>query len=247
MKILLRYFYILFGLVLILSFICPEYVQAQSDRSIAIVKHFKPTVEVRNMTVDKMMELDLSENKGEQLFSGDSLETDDEGFALVVFMDASVAKVKPSSLLIINGDVATASKAMNTRINIINGEIFLNVEPQGGNDFEVATNRSLASVQGTDFGSTSEGYVWVEEGQVDVTALNSGQTVSLFEKMFARVDEQGNNIDSGTLNDQQLSELNEGFDEIENDLVEKEIILRFRDQNGQLREVRIDVFEKGNN
>ena len=247
MKILLRYFYILFCLVLILSFICPEFVQAQSDRSIAIVKHFKPTVEVRNMTVDKMMELDLSENKGEQLFSGDSLETDDEGFALVVFMDASVAKVKPSSLLIINGDVATASKAMNTRINIINGEIFLNVEPQGGNDFEVATNRSLASVQGTDFGSTSEGYVWVEEGQVDVTALNSGQTVSLFEKMFARVDEQGNNIDSGTLNDQQLSELNEGFDEIENDLVEKEIILRFRDQNGQLREVRIDVFEKGNN
>jgi hypothetical protein len=136
---------------------------------------------------------------------------------------------------------------MNTRNNIINGEIFINVEPQGGNDFEVATNRSLASVQGTDFGSTSEGYVWVEEGQVDVTALNSGQTVSLFEKMFAQVDEQGNNVDSGTLNDEQLSDLNEGIDEIENDLVEIEIILRFRDQNGQLREIRIDVFEKEDN
>ena len=247
MKILLRYSYILFSLILMLGFICPENVQAQSDRSLAIVKHFKPSVEIRNMTVDKFMKLDLSENKGEQLFSGDSLITDEEGFALVVFMDASVAKVKPSSVLIISGEVATASKAMNTRINIINGEIFLNVEPQGGNDFEVATNRSLASVQGTDFGSTSEGYVWVEEGQVDVTALNSGQTVSLFEKMFAQVDEQGNNIDSGTLNDQQLSDLNEGFDEIENDLVEKEIILRFRDQNGQLREIRIDVFEKEDN
>jgi len=247
MKILLRYSYILFSLILMLGFICPENVQAQSDRSLAIVKHFKPSVEIRNMTVDKFMKLDLSENKGEQLFSGDSLITDEEGFALVVFMDASVAKVKPSSVLIISGEVATASKAMNTRINIINGEIFLNVEPQGGNDFEVATNRSLASVQGTDFGSTSEGYVWVEEGQVDVTALNSGQTVSLFEKMFAQVDEQGNNVDSGTLNDEQLSELNEGFDEIENDLVEKEIILRFRDQNGQLREIRIDVFEKEGN
>jgi len=247
MKVLLRYFYILFSLLLLLGFICPEYVQAQTDRSIAIVKHFKPSVEIRNMTVDKLLELDLSENKGEQLFSGDSLVTNEEGFALVVFMDASVAKVKPSSTLIISGEVAAASKAMNTRINIIDGVIFLNVEPQGGNDFEVATNRSLASVQGTDFGSTSEGYVWVEEGQVDVTALNSGQTVSLFEKMFAQVDEQGNNIDSGTLNDQQLSDLNEGFDEIENDLVEKEIILRFRDQNGQLREIRIDVFEKEDN
>jgi hypothetical protein len=247
MKRLLRYLYSLVGFVFIIGFTCSEYAQAQSDRPIGIVKHFKPSVTVQNLSIDKMMELDLSENKGEQLFSGDSLKTDEEGFALVVFMDASVAKVKPSSTLIISGEVANTSKAMNTRINIIGGEIFLNIEPQGGNDFEVATNRSLASVQGTDFGSTSEGYVWVEEGQVDVTALNSGETVSLFENMFAQVDEQGNNVESGTLTDEELNTLNEGFDEIENDLVEKEIILRFRDQNGQLREIRIDVFEKEDN
>lgn len=247
MKQFLRNLYSLLSLLIIVGFTCTEYVQAQSDRSIAIVKRFKPEVTVQNLSIDKLLELDLSENKGEQLFSGDSLVTNEDGFAFVVFMDASVAKVKPNSLLIINGEVATASKAMNTRINIINGEIFLNVEPQGGNDFEVATNRSLASVQGTDFGSTSDGYVWVEEGQVDVTALNSGQTISLFEKMFAQVDEQGNNVQSGTLTDDELNSLNEGFDEMDNDLVEKEIILRFRDQNGQLREIRIDVFEKEDN
>lgn len=225
----------------------PEIARAQSERPLAIVKRFKPEVTLQNMEVDKYIELSLENNKGERLFDGDSLETNEEGFALVVFMDASVAKVKPSSLLILNGSVATASKAMNTRINLKNGEIFLNVEPQGGNDFEVATNRSLASVQGTDFGSRFDGFVWVEEGQVDVTALNSGQTVSLFEQMYAQVDEQGNSVDSGTLTTEELNNLGEGFDEMENDLIQKEIILRFRDRNGQLREVRIDVFEEGEN
>ncbi|MEQ8523941.1 FecR family protein [Gracilimonas sp.] len=220
---------------------------AQSERPLAIVKRFKPDVTLQNLDIDKYIKLDLEENKGERLFDGDSLSTDEEGFALVVFMDASVAKVKPSSLLILNGSVATASKAMNTRINLKNGEIFLNVEPQGGNDFEVATNRSLASVQGTDFGSRFDGFVWVEEGQVDVTALNSGQTVSLFEQMYAQVDEQGNNVDSGTLTNEELNSLGEGYSEMENDLIQKEIKLRFRDQNGQLREITIDVFEEGEN
>ncbi|WP_428235417.1 FecR domain-containing protein [Gracilimonas sp.] len=247
MSIIKKKLYAFIVLLVVAGFALPEIVRAQSERPIAIVKRFKPEVLLRNMDVEKELYLDLQENKGERLFDGDSLTTNEEGFALVVFMDASVAKVKPSSLLILNGSVATASKAMNTRINLKNGEIFLNVEPQGGNDFEVATSRSLASVQGTDFGSRFDGFVWVEEGQVDVTALNSGQTVSLFEQMYAQVDEQGNSVESGTLTPEELNDLGEGYDEMENDLVQKEIILRFRDQNGQLREVRIDVFEESDN
>ncbi|MCP9291622.1 FecR family protein [Gracilimonas sediminicola] len=247
MSIIKKKLYAFIVLLVVAGFALPEIVRAQSERPIAIVKRFKPDVTLKNLEVDKYIELNLEENKGERLFNGDSLITDEEGFALVVFMDASVAKVKPSSLLILNGSVATASKAMNTRINLKNGEIFLNVEPQGGNDFEVATSRSLASVQGTDFGSRFDGFVWVEEGQVDVTALNSGQTVSLFEQMYAQVDEQGNSVESGTLTPEELNDLGEGYDEMENDLVQKEIILRFRDQNGQLREVRIDVFEESDN
>ncbi|MBO6585176.1 MAG: FecR domain-containing protein [Gracilimonas sp.] len=247
MSIIKKKLYAFIVLLVVAGFALPEIARAQSERPIAIVKRFKPDVTLQNLEVDKYIELNLEENKGERLFDGDSLTTNEEGFALVVFMDASVAKVKPSSLLILNGSVATASKAMNTRINLKNGEIFLNVEPQGGNDFEVATSRSLASVQGTDFGSRFDGFVWVEEGQVDVMALNSGETVSLFDQMFAQVDEQGNSVESGTLTSEELSDLGEGYDEMENDLVQKEIILRFRDQNGQLREVRIDVFEESDN
>lgn len=197
------------------------------------------------MDTDKFIKLDLSENVGEKLFNGDSLLTNEDGFALVFFMDRSIAKVKPNSMLIVNGQVGITSKVSNTRINLKRGEIFLEVAPQGANDFEVATSRSLASVKGTQFGSKSDGYIWVQEGQVDVTALNSGQTVSLFEKMFAKVDDQGNEIDSGTLSTDELDGLNQGYDEMDSDLIKKKIILRFRDQNGQIREIKIDAFEEG--
>lgn len=231
---------------ILLGMIAADIAIYKADRPIAIVRRFKPVVLVQNMDEGKDIRLNLSENIGEKLFSGDTLSTEEEGYALVVFMDNSVAKVKPMSLLVINGEVENTSKSMSTRINLQNGEIYLNVEPQGGNDFEVATSRSLASVKGTDFGNRDDGYIWVNGGQVDVTALNSGQTVSLFEKMFAQVDEEGNNIDSGTLTDEELENLGLGYDELENDLIKKEIKLRFRDQNGQLREITIDVFEEEN-
>lgn len=238
---------IIIPIVLILAMTYMEAKAFQVEREIGIVRRFKPDVTVTNLDKNKYKELDLSEDIGERLYSGDSLFTDSEGFALVYFMDKSIAKVKPNSLLIINGDVELSSKVSNTMINLQRGELFLQVQPQGSNEFEVYTSRSLASVKGTDFGSKSDGYVWVEEGQVDVTALNSGQTISLFEEMYAQVDEDGNNIDSGMLSQAQLRNLNTGYDEMDTDLIPKEIILKFRDQNGQLREIRVNVYEEGQN
>jgi hypothetical protein len=234
-------------LLLFIGTLSAEVEAFQVTRPIAVVRRFKPEVTVSNLEADKFIKLDLSENLGEKLFNGDSLLTNEEGFALVFFMDRSIAKVKPNSMLIVNGKVGVTSKVSNTRINLKRGEIFLDVAPQGSNDFEVATSRSLASVKGTQFGSKSDGYFWVQEGQVDVTALTSGQTVSLFEKMFAKVDDQGNEIESGTLSSDELAGLNQGYDEMDKDLIKKQIILRFRDQNGQIREIKIDAFEKGQN
>lgn len=233
------------SLLLVMGFISTEIAQFNEDRPIAFVRRFKPDVTVQNMDVDKFVELKSNEQLGEQLFSGDSLTTNEEGFALVYFMDKSIAKVKPNSLLIITGEVGTTNKSSNTRINLKGGEIRLDIQPQGGNDFEVATNRSLASVKGTEFGSRSDGFVWVVEGHVDVTALSSGQTISLFDKMFAQVDDQGENIESGTLQQTELNTLEDGYGELETDLIRKEVILKFRDQNGQIREIIIDVFEEG--
>lgn len=218
----------------------------KNDRPLAIVKRFKPNVDVENKSADRSKRLDLDKDKGEQLFDGDTLRTDSEGYALVVFMDKSIAKVKPQSLLIVRGENERTSKRTNTRIDLSLGEIFLNVEPQGNNDFEVSTSRSLASVKGTEFGSNSDGYVWVKEGQVDVTALQSGETVSLFEKMYAQVNEEADEIESGTLTDDEINDLDGGYDELNEDLIKKQIKFRFKDANGQIREITIDYYEKGN-
>ncbi|RNC83429.1 MAG: hypothetical protein ED557_11815 [Balneola sp.] len=219
-------------------------VVVEQDRPLAIVRRFKPQVQLNS--VEKRFVLDLTENIGEQLFNGDTLSTNKDGYALVIFMDNSIAKVKPESMLIVQGESLASSKLSNRRISLENGEIFMEVEPLGSGTFEVATSRSLASVKGTKFGTKSYGYIWVEEGQVDVTATNSGQTISLFEKMFAEVDNTGNNINSGNLSDEELDDLEEGYDELDEDLIERTIILRFRDANGQIREIPINMFEKGN-
>ncbi len=220
------------------------YIPVEQERPLAIVRRFKPQVELA--TGEKEYYLNLEENIGEQLFSGDTLSTEEDGYALVVFMDNSIAKVKPESMLIVQGESLADSKISDRRINLETGEIFMEVEPVGSGTFEVATSRSLASVKGTRFGTKAFGYVWVEEGQVDVTATNSGQTVSLFERMFAEVDENGNSIESGTLTDEELNALGLGYDELDEDLIERTIILRFRDANGQIREIPVNIFEKGN-
>ena len=64
--------------------------------------------------------------------------------------------------------------------------------------------------------------------------------------MYAEVDETGNSIESGTLSSDDLEDLQEGYDTLDEDLIEKTIKIRFRDANGQIREVEITIFEKGN-
>lgn len=215
-------------------------------RPIAIVTRFKPVVE-KLTEQDGRFVLDLKENLGESLFSGDTLATNDEGYALVVFTsDNSVAKVKPNSMLVVRGESIADSKISNRTIDLEAGEIRLEIEPVESGSFEVRTSRSLASVKGTTFGNRATGYIWVREGQVDVTALNSGQTVSLFEQMFANVDPQGNSINSGTLSEDELNSLDEGYSDMDAELVEKTIIIRFRDANGQVREIPVTIFEKEN-
>jgi ferric-dicitrate binding protein FerR (iron transport regulator) len=188
----------------------------------------------------------MVENKGEQVFDGDTLFTDKSGYAYVIFVDNSVAKLRPETQLMIRGESRPDSRISNRRIDLTQGSVLLELEAIGSGTFEVQTSRSLASVKGTTFGNTAEGYIWVTEGQVDLTAMNSGQTVSLFEGMFGQVDPDGNAVDSGTIDKEKLDELNNDYGDMEGDYEEKTIIIRFRDANGQIRTEEIRILEKGN-
>ena len=62
--------------------------------------------------------------------------------------------------------------------------------------------------------------------------------------MYAEVNEGGSTVESGTLSDDQLQDLGEGYEDLDEDLIERTVIVRFRDANGQVREIILTVFEK---
>lgn len=214
--------------------------QIDNEREIAIVRRYIPAVDISGNKQDTIVET------GTSLFSGDTLTTDENGYALVMFLDQSVAKVRPRSQLIIRGEIDRQQNA-NTRIDLGRGGIFLNVNRSINNEFEVTTSNTVATVKGTTFGAASNGYYWVEEGEVEVMALQSGQSITLMESMFAQVDGAGANITTGRLSPDELTRLGAEYQILDEDLIEKRLKLRFRDSNGQIIEEDIEYYEQGNN
>ncbi|MDX1639891.1 MAG: FecR family protein [Balneolaceae bacterium] len=208
-----------------------------ADRPLAFVRRFKPQVSI--------LPKDISADKGEPLFSGDTLRTDENGYAAVQFMDKSFAKVKPNSDLTVRGEVRS-DKSTSARIALEGGEIFLEVTQRAGNNFEVATSKSVASVKGTEFGVRADDFAWVEEGIVEFMSVATGEVVTLKERMFGQVNED-NTITTGELTDEQLQQLRDEYQDFEGDTGEpQQMRLRFRDENGQIREIEIEFYENGN-
>ncbi|WP_441000923.1 FecR family protein [Fodinibius sp. SL11] len=210
-----------------------------SDRPLAFVQKFKPSVALE--TNGELIDI---RERGKPLFDGDTLRTNQNGFALVQFMDKSMAKIKPDSRLIVHGDIQDKQNT-STRIGLELGEILLNVTDQGAQDFEVATNSSVASVKGTTFGATVDDYFWVEEGEVEVTSSQTGQSVTLSAKTYAQVQEDGS-IESGELTDEELEERNGEYSEMNEKLEPTIYKVRFTNENGEERVIEVKVFENGN-
>jgi len=209
------------------------------DRPLALVTRLIPNLAIRN--VDRNMPAD----KGSELFSGDTLRTDENGYALVVFMDKSTAKVRPQSQMIVRGEIDRDQNS-RSRINLNAGEIFLEVEKRPNNELEVITSTTVASVKGTRFGATHTGYFWVEEGEVEVTLIESGETVTITDGMFSRIDDDETTLVTGELSDGEIAELAEDYRILDSELTEKRLLLRFRDANGQLREEEVIYYEQNN-
>lgn len=204
------------------------------DRPLAFVRRFKPEVNIRPE--------DVNAQKGHPLYSGDTLATGERGYAAVQFMDKSFAKVKPNSELIVRGQV-NQDKSTSSRIALEAGEIFMEVTQQGNNNFEVETSKSVASVKGTIFGVRSDHFIWVEEGEVELMALETGQTVTLTDRMFGQINDD-NSITTGTLTEEEIQKLREEYDTFEGETGQlKQMKLRFRDENGQLQEIEIQYYE----
>lgn len=209
-----------------------------ADRPLAFVRRYKPSVNI--------FPQNISADKGDPLFNGDTLRTNEEGYAAVQFMDKSIAKVKPLSELIVNGEVRN-DKSSSARITLEVGEIFMEVVKRSTNNFEVATSKSVASVKGTEFGITDDNYAWVEEGVVEFTATISGESVELRQRMFGQVNDD-NSITTGTLTQEELEELRNEYEQqlSGEDAEPTPFKLRFRDEDGNIREIDGQYYDNDN-
>lgn len=227
-----------FGIPLLLLGIISAgaYLEKTAKRPLAFVRKFKPAVGIQK--AGKLRDI---KKRGKPLYNGDTLQTDKNGFALVQFMDKSLAKVRPQSRLIVRGEVK-GKQNTSTRIGLEVGEIFLNVTHQGSNKFEVSTQTSVATVKGTKFGASADDYFWVEQGVVEVRSIRSGKKVSLEKNHYGQVKKDGS-IETGELNPKEVKKKEDKYSGLNDQLKPKIYKLQFIDSNGQRREVTIKVFE----
>lgn len=243
-----------FSLLLGISFamfwvgsLAADYIKAkEGDRPLAIVRRFKPDVQIKHAGQEAWKQAKMAE----QLFDKDTLTTAEAGFALVQFMDNSLAKVKPNSLLIIQGEVISKDNTAS-RLAVEIGEVFLNVTKRPQNNFEVQTPTSVASVKGTSFltevGETGESSFLGFSGSIEVTALESGQKVTVTRNKKAKIDNKGSNIEMESVSDDDLNNEENDLNNLENDAMPKKLLLRFMNDAGQTREVEIEYFENDEN
>jgi hypothetical protein len=217
--------------------------QTDAGRPLAFVRRFKPQVNIFNRASQKYM----SAKQGERLFDGDTLATGENGYAAVQFMDRSLAKVTPNSVLLVNGSVDDDTRSTSTRVLLNAGEVLMDVDEGTRSNFEVATSTSVATVKGTEFGSstdpTGQSTHYVLEGTVDVLATESGQTEEITGGMFARVSADGQTITTGEMDEGTRERRREAFDQTDEKMTPKTLRLRFRDEDGTLREIDLNYYE----
>ena len=219
------------------------YHSADSKRPLAIVRQLKPKVKVNHIEDDTIGW--TSATRGHQLFDSDTLVTGSNGYAAVQFMDNSTAKIKPNSLLILNGEVNDKNSTAN-RLALEAGELFLNVKERRS-DFEVSGQSSLAVVQGTEFGAEADqsgsNRFWVASGTVQLTALRSGESVNLTQGMFGEVNADGTSLTSGYLSDDELDQLLEEYENFDERTTPEELKLQFQNDEGDTREIDIQYYQ----
>lgn len=224
-----------------------SYVSANffNERPLAIIRRFKPDVKIKNAASQDWQDATMAA----QLFDSDTLMTEENGYAAVQFMDNSLVKVKPKSLLIIRGEVIDKNSTAG-RIAVEVGEIFLNVTKRQS-QFEVQTPTAVASVKGTSYSTevATDGttIVIVFAGSVELVATKSGQKVTLKRRDKGTVDPQSSTLSVATVSNTELNKQESNYNTLDTSTKPKTILLRFRNDAGQVREVEIQYFESSEN
>lgn len=211
------------------------------ERPLAIVRRFRPIVVVKHTLEAEWLEAKITQ----PLFDKDTLRTGPDGYALIQFMDNSLARVRPNSLLVIRGETRDRGSTFS-RITLEAGELLLNVNGRQSN-YEVQTRTAVASVKGTTFNTKIEDDLTTVftgfSGVVEIIALNSGQTVTLTRRNRVRVDQRGETVTLETISSTELQNLQRQYDDLEEGTRPDILRLKFMNRSGQVREIDIRYFE----
>ncbi|MBC8311068.1 MAG: FecR domain-containing protein [Candidatus Marinimicrobia bacterium] len=116
------------------------------------------------------------------LFNQDQILTGTDGFTKVVYLDdGSTIKVHRDSEVYIQGSIK--NRRIIKQINIAQGKMKFDINPQKSTDFRVVTPTSVASIKGTRFwvdcrGEEGDSFIGLT-GKVEVENIESGQIVQL--------------------------------------------------------------------
>ncbi len=219
-----------------------ETANAEAQRPLAIVRRFRPMVQVRDSENVEWVEATVAY----QLFDRDTLRTESEGYAVLQLIDNSLARVRPNSVLVIRGE-PNSRNGLNSRIQVESGEVNLRVEGRVS-QYEVATPSAVAAVKGTEFTTrilldgSSEFICY--SGVVEIKANTSGRAQNLTRRRRAVVDPDGNNIIINTLSNQEVRRNQSEYQQLDTSSKPKVVRIRFVNADGQVQEIEIQYFEK---
>ncbi|MEX1268064.1 MAG: FecR domain-containing protein [Balneolaceae bacterium] len=141
------------------------------------------------------------------LQSGDTLSTDADTSAEILFLNNSRLKVPPQTEVIFTNK-ESGEQQSHTRIELNKGSVFLELHENEKTSVELITQNTVAMMQTGKLGAASSGFYWIEEGSVDVMAVESGQAARIHAGMFAQISEEGADILTGQLASQEIRRLN---------------------------------------
>lgn len=148
-----------------------------------------------SLKVQGEVELSRAENKGKlttgaELYSGDQLESKDESFAALKFIDGStIVKLFPLSILTIKTESENGTLHKHAKLDL--GDLWAKVKT-GTGSLQVETPTTVVSVKGTQFllevDETGATTLYTIEGQVEMKQKEDQETVLVKEgeKAFSR-------------------------------------------------------------
>lgn len=209
---------------------------SSDQRPLAIIRRFRPDV-----AVSASEGAWIAPTNAQQLFASDTLRTGEEGFAVVQFMDNSIAKMRPNSMLIITGEVGRDGSTA-ARLALELGEVFMEVRGRNSN-YEVDFGNGVAAVRGTGFNTqrtTTGSNISVISGLVEVTSI-TGESMQVGANTMASVTPQGQLTSQPIPQDvlDNINQVNNQMDEPQTPADEKSILLRFTNDEGQTIQIRV--------